>query len=69
MKEETTAYISYVGKDTLVLVNVIDIYTADKFVIFTRKGGDKHVVNIDHLVCFSIDAWHKPYGSDDETDN
>lgn len=67
--KETTVYISYVDKNTLVLVNVIDIYTGEKFVIFTRKNGDKHIVNMDQLVCFSIDAWHKPYGSDDETDN
>ena len=70
MKEttETTAYITCVDKKTKVLPNVTDIFETDKFILFTRKSGDQYVINIDHLVCYSIDAWHKPYGSDDETD-
>lgn len=63
---ETTAYISCVDKKTKVLPNVIDIFATDKFIMFTRKSGDQYVINIDHLVCYSVDPWH---GSDDETDD
>ena len=64
--KETTVYISYVNKNSKTLLNVTDIFTGDKFIIFTSKWGKKYVINIDQLVCYSVDPWHE---SDDETDN